>query len=205
MHLPEGMRGWKKFAALAGGMAMMALVVALTLAYCLPAAGQEPAQCQGCMGNGTLAQLEEAQRAKWGEVMAQVAVLQSELGSVKQSLEEARGRWNSCREHLGTLQRDVRALEQAMEHLQRQESEQGARTATLQEENRKLKEDLVQHRQQLEDAKNNRSSLQSQIWNLLRQLQVLQSRMSSANQLAASSLAEHPSLLALAVAGMLFL
>ncbi|XP_067168926.1 fibrinogen- and Ig-binding protein-like [Apteryx mantelli] len=199
MGLPKGMRAWKRI-ALAGGVITAVLVVTLLLVLCLPAAAQGLARCGGCVGNSTLA---AAQGPGWDQAMAQVAALQAELGSVKRSLEETRGRWDSCRLHLDTLQRNVTALEQALALLWRQGSEQGARTAALQEENRELKEELAQQRQQLEDVQRGRSSLQSQISNLLQQLQALQSRTSSGTQPPASSLAARLSLLALA--GTLFL
>ncbi|XP_025920607.1 uncharacterized protein LOC112965645 isoform X1 [Apteryx rowi] len=210
MGSPEGMRAWKRI-ALAGGVITAVLVVTLLLVLCLPAAAQGLARCGGCVGNGTLA---AARGPGWDQAMAQVAALQAELGSVKRSLEETRGRWDSCRLHLwrvpslpaspqDTLQRNVTALEQALALLWRQGSEQGARTAALQEENRELKEELAQQRQQLEDVQRGRCSLQSQISNLLQQLQALQSRTSSGTQPPASSLAAHLSLLALA--GTLFL
>ncbi|XP_062452206.1 uncharacterized protein LOC134151570 [Rhea pennata] len=204
MGLPEGMRVYKSYVVLAGGTAAALLLVALTLAFCLPAAEREPAQCQGCAANGTLAWLE-TQRARWEQAMEQVAVLQTELGSVKQSLEEAHGRWDTCTTRLDTLQRDVTALEQALELLQRQGSEQGAKMASLQEANNMLKEDLEQQRQQLEDVQKGRSSLESQIWNLLHTVQFLQSQRSSGSQLAAGSLAARLSLPAAALAATLLL
>ncbi|XP_010225782.1 PREDICTED: cartilage intermediate layer protein 1-like, partial [Tinamus guttatus] len=181
-------------ALVAAGVAVM-LVVALTLALSLPSAAQEPARCQGCagdtVGKDELARLEEAQRAKWEQVLAEVAALRSELGGVKEALQDARQHGDTCGTRLDSLQNNVMALEQALELLQRRDSEQGDEAAALQEEHRRLKEDVAQQR----------SSLQSQIWNVLKELQALQSRRSRGSPAAAPSRAVSLGLAALALAG----
>ncbi|XP_064353576.1 fibrinogen- and Ig-binding protein-like [Dromaius novaehollandiae] len=184
-------RACKMPVALTGGMA--AAVLAVALAFCLPAAEQKPSQCRGCTGNGTL------EAAEWGRAMGQVAALQLELGSAQRSLEEARRLWDSGRMQLDAVQRNVTALEQLLGLLQRWGSERGARTAALQEETRVLREDAAQLRQQLEEVQRSRNSLQLQVRNLQQQLQAGRKETSGGNQPPASSLG----LLALALAGLL--